>query len=416
MTTPDFYLSDVCRLCEGPHLDLAVALTPTPVADDFISPEQLDEPQPVYPLDLYLCRDCGHLQLRAVVNPDVLFRNYLYVTTSSTGLVDHFEDVASQLMGLLPAEPTEDRLAVDIGSNDGSMLRSFKERGLRVLGIDPAIELARRATEAGLETLPEYFGVALAEKILASHGTASIVTANNVFAHSDQLREMADGVARLLGNDGIFEFEVNYAVDILDGFLFDTVYHEHLCYHAVRPLIRFLASFGLELFKVARIGSKGGSIRCLVQKAGGPHVVDLSVGQLVELETKRDLGSLSVYQEFSADVDACGERCRDLLAGLKEEGVTIFGYGASQTGTTLEYHFGLHSFLDGIFDDNPLKFGLFSPGHHLPVHDSEEIYQRRPDYIVILAWRYAEAIINRHRRFTEDGGQFVLPCPDPRIA
>ena len=316
MTTPDFHLSDGCRLCASPHLHLAVALTPTPVADDFIPRERLSDVQAVYPLDLYLCGDCGHLQLRTVVNPDVLFRNYLYVTTSSTGLVDHFEEVASELMERLPAEPSSQPLAVDIGSNDGSMLRSLKERGMRVLGIDPAIELARRATEAGLETLPEYFGAALAEKILASHGAATVITANNVFAHSDQLRDMAEGVARLLADDGIFEFEVNYAVDILDSFLFDTVYHEHLCYHAVRPLKRFLGEFGLELFRVIPDRrAKGGSIRCLVQRSGGPlcgRPERRTAGRPGNGARPREpLGLPTLFRE---QVDACGEQCRRLLA------------------------------------------------------------------------------------------------------
>ena len=306
-------------------------------------------------------------------------------------------------------------LAVDIGSNDGSMLRSFQARNFRPLGVDPAVELAKAATEAGQETLPEYFNVALAERIRDSHGPATVVTANNVFAHSDHLRDMADGVARLLAGDGIFEFEVNYVVDILDNFLFDTVYHEHLCYHAVRPLVRFLGEFGLELFAISRIASKGGSIRCLAQHRGGPQPIDASVAELVALEIERALDEPETYLNFSKRIESCRAACHDLLTQLKNEGATIYGYGASPTGTTLEYHFGLHDFLEGIFDDNPLKFGLFSPGHHIPVHNSDEVYERKPDYILILAWRYSEPIMKRHAKYVEDGGKFIVPCPEPKL-
>ena len=303
MVNPENSPPLLCRLCNGQRLELAVPLTRTPIADHFVTNAKLNKTQECCPLELWLCCECGHLQLGCVVDPNVLFRDYLYVTTSSSGLVDHFEELAMQLIDQLPGPAGCDRLAIDIGNNDGSMLRSFQMRGMRVLGIDPAVELARRATDAGLETLPEYFSAGLAEKILDLYGAATIVTANNVFAHSGRLRDMVKGVALVLAEDGIFEFEVNYVLDIIDNFLFDTVYHEHLCYHAVGPLVRFLNEFGLELFQVIPIPSKGGSIRCFVQHSQGPQPIDSSVARFLDLENSRKVDCLDTYKSFSAKLN-----------------------------------------------------------------------------------------------------------------
>lgn len=410
---PSYRDRETCRLCDGRSLKRAVHLTPTPIADAFVPPSRADTTQDVYPLGLSLCTACGHLQLPHVVDPDVLFRDYIYATDTSVGLVEHFVLLARLLLERSGAASRA--LAVDIGSNDGSMLAAFRDVGLTPVGVDPARELAKRASAAGLPTLPDYFGADLATRIRDEHGAAAIVTANNVFAHSDSLGDMADGVRILLARDGLFEFEVNYAVDILENFLFDTVYHEHLCYHAVEPLKHFLDRHDLALVDVERNQSKGGSIRCFAQRKDGPLPESPSVASLIDLERDLGVGRLETYRNFQDRIEACATAVRSELGKLRAQGRRIAAYGASPTGTTLEYHFGLHEFIDVIYDDNSRKHGLQSPGHHIPVKPSEALYQDRPDCIVILAWRYADPIVRRHARYLESGGRFFVPCPSPRF-
>lgn len=404
---------DDCRLCRGKALELVLQLAPTPIADDYVSEDRLGEIQETYPLDLFLCRSCGHVQLSHVINPEVLFRQYLYTTSVSLGLVEHFRRSAEELMGHM--NPGTGSLVVDIGSNDGTFLRFFRERGMRVLGIDPAREIAREATCKGIETLPAYFTSKLGETIRKKYGPAAIVAANNVFAHADDLADMADGIGELLVDDGVFVFEVSYVVDLVQKFLFDTVYHEHLCYHSVGPLKSFFTRHGLQLIDVQRISTKGGSLRGNVQLAGGPRPVSVSVPELIALEQEHGFDGSVPFAALGRRLAALKKQLRNLLTDLKSRGKKIVGYGASATVTTLVYGLDLGDQLDFIVDDNPGKHGRFSPGYHIPVLPSEAIYDRKVDYIVILAWAYADAIMKKHQAFLDKGGRFIVPVPEVSV-
>ena len=306
-------------------------------------------------------------------------------------------------------------MVLDIGSNDGSLLRAFGDEGMRVLGVDPAVELARAATAAGLETIPDFFSSRLASEIRRSHGTAAVITANNVFAHSDQLPDMADGIRELLAPDGIFSFEVSYLVDIVQKMLFDTVYHEHLCYHTVRPLTALFRRHGLELIDVERIPTKGGSVRGTVQRAGGPRSPSAIVAGLCELEARMGLDTVAVFQTFAERIGKVKSDVRQLMGGLKAEGKVLAGYGASPTVTTLLFQFELAEYLKFLVDDNPIKQNTYSPGHKIPVYQSQRLYDDRIEYAVILAWNYAEPIMQRHQGFMQRGGRFVVPLPVVRV-
>ena len=398
-----------CLLCRGARLDVVLPLAPTPIADDFVPKERLGEAQPYYPLDVALCLDCGHLQLLDAVNPDLLFGNYIYVSTSSPGLVDHFKKAAERLRDLV--RPGKDALAFDIGSNDGTLLRALKEQGFRVLGVDPAKETAKRATASGAETIPGYFTSALARTVRQDRGAAALVTANNVFAHSETLPDMADGVAALLADDGLFVFEVAYLVDMIEQLVFDSVYHEHLGYHSVKPLVSFLKMHGLELIDVERVAQKGGSLRCTAQKAGGPRPVSPRVAELLKLEAEMGLDRPEIFRDYAATILARKAELEQVLARLKSSGKTVSGYGASATVTTLLHHFDLGKKIDYLFDDNAIKQGRFSPGHHIPVLASEALYEKKPGAIVILAWRFAPMIMTKHKRYLDEGGCFIVPLP-----
>ena len=412
-TGPAVSRRHTCRLCDGRELELALGLAPTPIADAYWQAERLGETQPSYPLDLYLCRKCGHVQLLDVIDPEVLFGDYVYVTASSPGLVEHFRTYALDLLDRL--RPKEGSLVVEIGSNDGSQLRFFKDRGMEVLGVDPARDLARRATESGIETLAAYFTEELGNKLKAERGPAAIVTANNVFAHADDLADIARGVRGLLAPDGAFVFEVSYLVDIVDRLLFDTVYHEHLCYHSVKPLQSFFERLGMELIGVERVSPKGGSIRGTVQLAGGPRAVSPAVADLVTLEEGMGLQRPELYSEFAAKIDRVKSELLAILSGLKAEGKTVAGYGASHTVTTLVHHFDLGDKLEFIVDDNLEKQGTFSPGHHVSVLAPGALYECKPDYVIVLAWNYAKPIMEKHQSFLDGGGHFIVPLPEVQV-
>ncbi len=408
-----FYRRDNCRLCNSKNLELVVHLAPTPIADDYVTDERVSDIQEAYPLDLFFCHACGHVQLLDVLDPEILFRNYTYVTSVSLGLVEHFRMYADN--ALTRFRPQSGALAVEIGSNDGSLLRFFREGGMRVLGIDPAREIAIKATESGIETLPVFFTSGVGQNIRQERGPAAIVAANNVFAHSDNLADMADGIREMLAPDGVFVFEVSYLVDIVQKFLFDTVYHEHLCYHSVKALDTFFRSHGMEFVDIERIPTKGGSLRGFVQLAGGPWPVSPSVRELIELEERLGFDKAELFKVFASELEDIKKQLLTLLLDLKAQGKIISGYGASATVTTLMYYFGLGDILNFIVDDNPVKQGRFSPGYHIPVFSPHALYERKPDYVIILAWAYSEPIIKKQRAYLDKGGHFIIPLPDVKV-
>ncbi|MBI5625217.1 MAG: class I SAM-dependent methyltransferase [Elusimicrobia bacterium] len=400
----------ICRLCDGNKLEVVLHLTPTPLADAYIPREQLAETQEVYPLDLYQCHDCGFSQLLDVVQPQAIYFDYLYETKSSLGLVDHFKGYAAGTLQSL--NPPEGSLVVDIGSNDGSLLSFFKSSGMRVLGVDPAREIAHRATEGGIETWPTLFDTQLAGKIRAERGPARIVTANNLFANVDDLHDMAEGIRALLAADGAFVFESFYLADLMQNMVFDFIYHEHISYFSVAPLMAFFKRHGMELIDAQRVKTKGGSLRYTVQLAGGPRKVSPKLGELISMEEERGIGRPASFKEFNARIEASKREVVDLLRKLRAQGETIAGFGASATTTTLIYHYGITDMLDFIADDNPQRQNLFSPGKHIPVLSPKSLQDKKPDYLVILAWRYVEPIMQNLESYRKQGGKFIVPLPE----
>ncbi|MDP6781913.1 MAG: class I SAM-dependent methyltransferase, partial [Alphaproteobacteria bacterium] len=345
-----------CRLCDSGDLSLVLSLTPTPPANAFVTADALNAPQECFPLDLSLCGECGHLQLLHVVDPSLLFADYVYVSGTSPSFVAHFEDYAASVIKAY--QPPPGALVVDIGSNDGTLLGFFQQAGMAVQGIDPARDIAKAASEVGIETLNAFFDAALAVQIREKKGAAAVVTANNVFAHIDDLASMVAGVRTLLDDDGVFVFEVSYLTDVLEKTLFDTIYHEHLSYHTVAPLVSFFAANGMELITADRVDTHGGSLRGVAQLAGGARAVASSVAACLELEDRLGLGRPGTFHDFAQCIDVLKTSLRDLLAGLKAEGRSIAGYGAPAKATTLMYHFGLSpDIIDFIVDDSPLKQG-----------------------------------------------------------
>jgi SAM-dependent methyltransferase len=402
-----------CRLCDSKKLVLVLPILPSPIADAFVGADKKDLDQPLIPLDLYQCQDCGHVQNLDIVNPDLLFRDYIFRTSGSAGLVKHFRQYAEDITKDFNLAPGS--LVLEVGSNDGTLLRFFKEKDMRVQGIDPALDIARQASESGIPTVPDFFTAALAENIFQEQGPAKLVVANNVFAHADQLADVTKGIAKMLDQDGVFVFEVSYLLDIIDNFVFDTVYHEHLSYHSIDPFSRFFSKHGLHLFDIQRNQSKGGSFRGFVQRAGGPWQEKKIVREMIEEETRRGLHQPKIFQDYEQEILACKDAVLEFIDKARKQGKSVVGYGASTTVATLMYHFELYDKLDYLIDDNSVKHGLYSPGCHLEVKPSSVLYEEKPDVVVVLAWQYAHPIVSKHESYIKNGGQFVIPLPKLKL-
>lgn len=413
MMEPKIKRRTTCRMCGSSNLILVYQLAPTPVGDAYVTADQLSIFQNLYPIDMFLCRDCGLAQLLDIIAPELLYSDYIYMTSSSLEMQEHFPKYANQVVQSI--NPAEGALVIDIGSNDGTLLRQFKNHGLRVIGVEPANEIARTATENGVKTIPGFFTFELALQIKQEYGPASIITANNVFANVDDLVSLTEGIRSLIAPEGVFVFESFYLADVIENMVFDFIYHEHLSAFSVAPVQRFFQHMGMQLIDVQRIPTKGGSLRYTIQLAGGPRTVSPSVASMLNFEENFKLYHPETFRAFLIKIDEYKQLTVAYLKKLKTEGKTIAGYGASITGTTLIYHFGIGGYLDYLIDDNPAKQGRFSPGLHIPVYHPQLLYERKPDYVVILAWRFADAIIQKHNVFIEHGGKFVIPLPELRI-
>ncbi|MBP6917378.1 MAG: class I SAM-dependent methyltransferase [Legionellaceae bacterium] len=402
-----------CRLCDSDKLTLVLPMQPSPIADAFVPLAKKNEPQPLFPLDLYQCQDCAHVQNIDVVNPDLLFRDYIFKTSNSKGLVEHFRQYSQDIVHkyAVPAQS----LVVEIGSNDGTLLRFFQEQNMRVIGIDPARDIARQATLSGIETMPDFFTTQIAVEIQKKQGLAKLIVANNVYAHSDHLADMTDAIEQLLDDDGVFVFEVSYLLDIVDKFLFDTVYHEHLSYHSIFSLKRFFQKHGLHFFDIERVGTKGGSLRGFVQKKTGARAEQPIVEKMIQEELSRGLNAPAIFQKYEQDILACKQAVHAFIDKANSNHQRIVGYGASTTVITLLYHFELQDKLEYLIDDNTVKHGMFSPGSHLEVKPSSILYEDKPDIVLVMAWQYADIITAKHCQFMLNGGQFVVPLPHLKV-
>jgi len=411
----DYYQKTRCRMCDGGQLQHVLSLTPTPPGNNFLRREQLTEPEARYPLDLYHCSHCHHVQLGHVVDPSILYQdNYLYVSGTSSHFVRHLRQYATDIVSRFALAAGD--LVVDIGSNDGTCLRFFQQIGMTVLGVDPATEIAARATADGIETVPTFFSESVARNLKATYGPASLVTSHNACAHIDELDDVVRGVAHWLGDDGVFVLEVGYFVDVYSQLFFDTIYHEHLDYHTVGPFEHLFARCGMELISVQRIEPQGGSIRVMAQKAGGRFRSDGSAPELVALERRLGLDQPATFVTFGQKINDVGTRLRQMIGAARLPGQSVAAYGAPTKSTTLLAHFGIGAdSIDFIVDDNPMKQGRYTPMTHIPVTDTEELYRRRPDFALILAWNFAQPIMRMHQRFVEQGGQFMIPMPEPQI-
>jgi SAM-dependent methyltransferase len=400
-----------CRLCGESKLRAVLPLHPTPVGDLYLPKNQNPEKLECFPLDVYQCASCGHVQLKAIVDPEYLYSDYIYTTSSSLGLAEHFQSYATRTVRKLEMRPGS--LVVEIGSNDGTMLRGFQREGMKVIGVDPATEIAAKATQTGVPTIHGFFSVETAKKIVKMHGKADLFVANNVLANVPCPRDIFLGVLEVLKTDGVIIFETGYLKYLAEDCVFDNIYHEHIDYYSIQPLISFFESLGLQLIDVDVSDSKGSSIRCYVQREGGKHPIGAGINELCHREREIGYGTIEPYKRLSVHLEDTKKQLHKILKPLKDQGKVVAGFGASVGVTTMLYHFELEGIVDYLLDDNPVRQGRFSPGMALEVKSPKILEtENRPDIILLLAWRYAGPIIKKHgKQYQNHGGQFLQLLP-----
>ena len=410
---PIIYRRRYCRACEGSVLNLIFCLKPTPIGDAFVEATKLNISQPSYPIDLYSCANCGLAQLLSVVNRNAIYKDFVYATADTMGLANHFRSYVTDVMAR--CSPLPGALVVDLGKVDGTLLKYFRSEGMKVLGVEPIESIAKYALSNEINTINKFLTIDLAKQIVQQHGHAKLVTANNFIANVDELLPWVSAVKELLAEDGVFVFESSYLPDVLQNLVFDFVYHEHLSALSVRPMKVLFERIGLQLVNVERVSTKGGSLRYFVQRPTGSLRDDGSVLTLLTYEYDIGLYDREIFLDFEHKVDALKEQLNRFLQPIKNEGKSIAGFGASVTGTTLIYHFELNKYLDYLIDDSAEKQGLFSPGLHLEVMSSSVLQRQMPEYVVLLAWRFADAIIKKHQNYLEAGGCFLVPAPQFQV-
>lgn len=399
-----------CRICKSTKLQKFLSLGKQPLANGFISQENLSKKEPVYSLTLCLCKECLLVQLKEIVPGKLMFKNYLYIPSSSKTRIAHFHELAKILTTQTKASSKD--LVVDIGSNDGSLLECFTQFGVKILGVDPSVNLAKVAELKGIHTVNTFFAKRTAQKIVRDYSKAKIITATNVFAHVDNLHEFVKGIEVLLAENGVFAIEFPYLIDFLKYCEFDTIYHEHLSYFSLHPLIRLFEKTSLEIFDIERMSLDGGSIRVFVRKKKNKKISP-KIEQYLKKERAYKLQTLAPYETFAKNVIDRKNKFRKLLNELKKKKNKIIGYGAPAKGNTfLNYCNITKRDLSYIVDSTPYKQGLFLPGSHIPIYHENKILSDFPDYIVILAWNFADEILKKNASLRKRGVRFILPNKD----
>ncbi len=403
-----------CRSCGAGSLSMVLSLGKTPLANALPTKEDLSKPEETFPLDLVFCGSCSLLQITETVSPEKLFRDYLYFSSFSDAMVRHAEAIATRLIDSEKLSP--DSLAMEIASNDGYLLQHYKKRGVPVLGIEPAVNVAKVAeSERGVRTISEFFGKELATQLAANGEKADVIHANNVLAHVADLNGVVEGFSIVLKDKGTLVVEAPYAKDFIDHTEFDTIYHEHLCYFSLTALDALMERHGLLVKDVERLPIHGGSLRIFVgQKefsTRGPRVV-----ALLQEEAKWGVKDLAFYKGFAGKVAALKVSLHDTIAALKAEGHSIGAYGASAKGATLLNHFGIDTkFIDFVSDKSTYKQGRFIPGVHIPIVAPEELQKRMPDYCLLLTWNFKDEILKAQDNYRLNGGKFIIPIPEVTI-
>ncbi|MBF0266167.1 MAG: methyltransferase domain-containing protein [Gammaproteobacteria bacterium] len=411
MTTDEnvHYTRNTCRLCGSKDIPLVLPLEKIPVVTPNIgSLNEYDTENINYaPIDLYQCQNCQHIQLLDMIKPEFQYRNFKYKTTVSPGLPEHFITYAKDCIERLQLAPNS--LVIEIGSNDGTLLKAFKAQGMKVLGIDPAREIARQATADGVETIDDFFNTDVANFIVNKYGKADLVVANNTIANIDDVKPFAEAIKMLIATNSHFVFETSYGYDVIQDKLLDTIYHEHLSYFMVSPLVKFFDSLAMTLYDVQKIHKKGGSIRGWVQLCEGSQNISTSLAEFTEQESR--LSSNNGIEQFKQWINSCASEVNQIISTSP---LKVSTFGASVGSITLLHQLKLGQRLTVMYDDSPVVDSIFSQQHIIPVQHSDTMYDTEAQIVIILAWRYADRILARHAELVKRGWRFISILPEVR--
>jgi SAM-dependent methyltransferase len=403
-----------CKMCNDENLFFFLDLGEIPLVDRFLTEDELLLPESFYPLQVHICDNCGLVQLGYIVPQNELFNeNYAYESSTTLSRHENYDELAKFSFNHFNLKKND--LVVDIGSNIGVLLECFKNLNLRVLGVDASSNIVQKALDRGINTILGFFDQNIATRIINEEGKASIITATNLFAHIQNYESFIKSLKILLDDDGVFIFQVPHFLQLLKNNEYDTIYHEHICYFGLKPLMKFFEKYEMEIFDVQKSDIDGGSIRCFVSKKGN-HKLSQNIFSIINEEQNEKIYSHERLLEFAEDVKNQKNDLVFLLSKLKREGKSIVGVGAPAKGMTLLNYCKIgHDFLDYVTEKAPLKIGKFTPGTHIFVKDDSVLIKEKPDFALILAWNFKDEIMKNLQEYSSNGGQFIIPIPNPQI-
>jgi SAM-dependent methyltransferase len=402
-----------CIVCGHQSVERFLDLGSTALANKFLSREELSKPEAKYPLRVGYCHTCGHVQLTEEVPPSAMFEDYLYVSSASDTLKAHLFDLSDIVVKRRNLGPND--LVIDIGCNDGTLLTGFKRHGVRTLGVDPAQNLAALTKNNGIERYVGFFNSKTAKEILDKWGPASAITATNTFPHIPALQDFVEGIKIALAPGGAFVIEAHYLVDILEQCAFDTIYHEHISYWALGPMMYLFEKHGMQVVNAERLPLHHGQLRVTVQRKG-EAVPQPNVADILASERRLGLDKIATYRRFAQKTMQLKEDLQRTLKEFRANGKRVVGYGAPAKGNTLLGFLEIGTNLvEYIADKSPLKQGRYCPGVHIPVVPPDRLLADQPDYVVLLAWNFVDEILSQQEEYRRKGGKFVVPVPDVKI-
>jgi SAM-dependent methyltransferase len=419
-TGVDYARKEYCVLCGATNLEILIEFPKTPIANQLLIGGTGEAIQTFYPLTLGICLDCRHIQLLSMINPKLLFSNYPYFSNINQGTSTRFKELAENLDSkYAQRQPNEakkwterEQFVLEIGSNDGYLLGLFKERGYKVLGVDPASEVTKVAVENGIDTITDFFSMELARRIVENYPTPNLIVANNVLAHTDDLWQIFTGISEIMGEETVMSMEFSYVLDVYEKLLFDTIYHEHTSYHSIKPLQNFLNRHGLEIFRVERFSAHGGSARILISRIESKYKIEPSVQEAINAEDASGIHESRAWSIYSKRIEQLrldlNREVQDLLA----TGKSIAGYGVPAKFTTLFHVLGLQeNYFKYLLDDTPAKIGKYAPGTHIEITSVKELSPGSFDYALIFSWNYTTEILAKLKNSQLGLTGAIIPLP-----
>lgn len=402
-----------CQVCSSSKLHLVLDLGHQPLCDSLLTKELLDKPETTYPLRMYWCEECSLVQIDYCVEGSVVYHpNYPYRTGVTKELVEYLKTMSKSLIEKYKLKSND--LVIDIGSNDGTLLSGFKEHGIRVIGVEPT-NIAKLAIENGIDTVQKFFNMKVANEIKDKYGKASLITATNMFAHMATIGEVIVGIEKLLKDGGVFVSETHYLLDVIQGGQFDTIYHEHLRTYSLKSLIKLFSYYNFTVTDVERGSRYGGNMRVHVTK-GKNRPVSANITNLLKLEEESGLDKLETYKKFAGRVKRAKEEFIKFMIKIRDEGKNVVGNSCPGRCVTLLNYYGMGTDWIAYIAEQPtsLKLGMYLPGKHIPIVNNETLLKEQPDYVILLAWHYAEPIMEqlKNRGLKSD---FIIPLPDFRV-